>query len=95
MVRNLVICGLAYDARGTGGTGSIPRPFLNSWQGRELIAALCAVFIRCIANGRYDMAIKKALQAAGGVGFVYPVCSAPAYVSGKAYTVGQNVSYKG
>lgn len=41
------------------------------------------------------MAIKKTLEAAGGVGFTYPACSAPAYVSGQTYTAGQNVSYHG
>lgn len=47
------------------------------------------------ANGRYDLGIKQALSAAGGTGFVYPTCSAPAYASGNAYTQGSQVSYDG
>ncbi|KAF9648538.1 class III chitinase [Thelephora ganbajun] len=46
-------------------------------------------------NGRYDLGIKNALKAAGGTGFTYPTCSAPAYVSGQPYTAGQQVSYNG
>lgn len=48
-----------------------------------------------LANGRYDLGIKQALSAAGGTGFVYPTCSAPAYASGNAYTQGSQVSYDG
>lgn len=47
------------------------------------------------ANDRYDVAIKSALTAAGGTGFTYPSCSAPAYVSGIGYTGGSQVSYGG
>ncbi|KAF8649744.1 hypothetical protein AX16_005514 [Volvariella volvacea WC 439] len=46
-------------------------------------------------NGRYDRAIKNALSAAGGTGFTYPACSAPAYSSGTSYTQGSRVSYGG
>lgn len=35
------------------------------------------------------------MVAAGGTGFTYPKCSAPAYTSGNAYTQGQQVSYNG
>ncbi|KAI0341213.1 class III chitinase [Trametopsis cervina] len=46
-------------------------------------------------NARYDLAIKNSLVAAGGTGFTYPACNAPAYVSGSAYTAGSQVSYGG
>ena len=46
-------------------------------------------------NNRYDSAIKEALVAAGGTGFTYPSCSAPAFVSGTSYTGGSQVSYNG
>ncbi|KZV77579.1 carbohydrate-binding module family 5 protein [Peniophora sp. CONT] len=46
-------------------------------------------------NGRYDLAIKNALVAAGGTGFTYPACSAPAFASGTSYTGGSQVSYNG
>ncbi|KAJ2928915.1 hypothetical protein H1R20_g8190, partial [Candolleomyces eurysporus] len=47
------------------------------------------------ANNRYDRAIKNALVAAGGIGFTYPACSAPAYASGNGYSAGSQVSYGG
>ncbi|KAJ3556869.1 hypothetical protein NM688_g1787 [Phlebia brevispora] len=47
------------------------------------------------ANSRYDLAIKNALQAAGGTGFTFPTCTAPAFVSNTAYTEGDTVSYGG
>ena len=47
------------------------------------------------ANGRYDLAIKGALRAAGKSGFKIPVCLAPAHVSGQVYIAGQQVSYNG
>ncbi|EAU93428.2 class III chitinase [Coprinopsis cinerea okayama7 len=47
------------------------------------------------ANNRFDKAIKDALAAAGGSGFAYPPCSAPAYVSGTGYQSGAQVSYGG
>ncbi|KDQ54773.1 carbohydrate-binding module family 5 protein [Jaapia argillacea MUCL 33604] len=47
------------------------------------------------ANGRYDLAIKTTLVAAGGTGFTYPACSAPAFVAGDDYTGGSQVSYDG
>jgi len=47
------------------------------------------------ANNRYDKAIKSALAAAGGTGFNYPTCSAPAYSSGTNYPAGSQVSYGG
>jgi len=46
-------------------------------------------------NDRYDLAIKKALVAAGSTGFTFPPCSAPAFVQGNAYTGGETVSYGG
>jgi len=61
----------------------------------ELTVALRSVFIWGVANGRYDMGIKKALQEAGGVGFRYPACSADAYVPRQAYIGHQRVSYDG
>ncbi|TEB39358.1 class III chitinase [Coprinellus micaceus] len=47
------------------------------------------------ANNRFDKAVKNALVAAGGTGFSYPACSAPAYASGRQYTGGSQVSYGG
>ncbi|KAF9452543.1 carbohydrate-binding module family 5 protein [Macrolepiota fuliginosa MF-IS2] len=47
------------------------------------------------ANGRYDKTIKNALVAAGGTGFTFPACSAPAWVSGNAYNGGSQVSSGG
>ncbi|KAF9056654.1 glycoside hydrolase superfamily [Panaeolus papilionaceus] len=47
------------------------------------------------ANNRYDLAIKNALVAAGGTGFSYPACSAPAFVAGSNYAGGSLVSYGG
>ncbi|EPQ60976.1 glycoside hydrolase family 18 protein [Gloeophyllum trabeum ATCC 11539] len=47
------------------------------------------------ANNRYDLAIKTALQNAGGTGFTYPACTAPAYVPGTGYSGGSNVTYQG
>ncbi|KAH7098575.1 glycoside hydrolase [Auriculariales sp. MPI-PUGE-AT-0066] len=46
-------------------------------------------------NARFDSAIKNSLTAAGGTGFTYPACSAPAYVSGTSYTQGSQVTYDG
>ncbi|KAI0724269.1 class III chitinase [Cerioporus squamosus] len=46
-------------------------------------------------NNRYDLAAKNALVAAGGTGFTYPACSAPAYSSGTAYTAASQVTYSG
>ncbi|PFH49204.1 carbohydrate-binding module family 5 protein [Amanita thiersii Skay4041] len=45
------------------------------------------------ANNRYDKAIKDALVAAGGTGFTFPSCSAPAWVSGQAYTQGSKAKW--
>jgi chitinase len=56
---------------------------------------LCFVPYFFLANGRYDLAIKNALSAAGGTGFSFPACSAPAYVAGSQYTGGSQVSYGG
>ncbi|KLO20503.1 glycoside hydrolase [Schizopora paradoxa] len=47
------------------------------------------------ANDRYDVAIKNALSAAGGTGFTFPACSAPAFVSGTNYPGGSQVSFDG
>ncbi|EIN13628.1 glycoside hydrolase family 18 protein, partial [Punctularia strigosozonata HHB-11173 SS5] len=47
------------------------------------------------ANSRYDAAIKSALTAAGGTGFTFPACSAPAFVSGTNYQGGSQVSFNG
>ncbi|KAH8835437.1 class III chitinase [Flagelloscypha sp. PMI_526] len=46
-------------------------------------------------NNRYEKAIKTALAAAGGTGFTYPACSAPAYSAGTGYTGGSQVTYNG
>ncbi|KAF7306627.1 Glycoside hydrolase family 18 protein [Mycena indigotica] len=46
-------------------------------------------------NGRFDLAIKNALVAAGGTGFTFPACSAPAYSTSGTYTAGTQVSYQG
>ncbi|KDR84819.1 hypothetical protein GALMADRAFT_293254 [Galerina marginata CBS 339.88] len=47
------------------------------------------------ANSRYDLAIKNALTAAGGTGFTFPACTAPAYVAGTTYAGGSQVSFGG
>ena len=47
------------------------------------------------ANDRYDVSIKSSLTAAGGTGFVFPPCSAPAFQSGVGYSGGSQVSYGG
>jgi hypothetical protein len=47
------------------------------------------------ANGRYDAAMKAALTAAGGTGFTYPACTAPAFSAGSSYSAGQQVTYNG
>jgi len=47
------------------------------------------------ANGRYDLAIKNSLVAAGGTGFTFPACSAPAWSAGSSYTGGSKVSLNG
>ncbi|KAK7694334.1 hypothetical protein QCA50_001517 [Cerrena zonata] len=47
------------------------------------------------ANDRYDLAVKNALTAAGGTGFTFPACSAPAFVSGTNYQGGSQVSFGG
>ncbi|KAJ7655161.1 glycoside hydrolase family 18 protein [Mycena polygramma] len=47
------------------------------------------------ANNRFDLAIKNALVAAGGTGFTFPACSAPAFSSTGTYTGGSQVSYQG
>ncbi|KAL5535223.1 CHT2_2 [Sanghuangporus sanghuang] len=50
---------------------------------------------QAVANDRFDVAIKNALTAAGGTGFTFPPCSAPAFVSGTSYTGGSQVSFDG
>ncbi|KAK0465287.1 glycoside hydrolase family 18 protein [Desarmillaria tabescens] len=47
------------------------------------------------ANDRYDLTIKGALAAAGGVGFTYPACSATNYSAGSVYIASSTVSYNG
>ncbi|KAF5375105.1 hypothetical protein D9758_000069 [Tetrapyrgos nigripes] len=47
------------------------------------------------ANNRYDLAIKTAMRAAGGTGFTFPACSAPAFVPGNNYPGGSTVSFGG
>ncbi|KAF5311764.1 hypothetical protein D9619_003380 [Psilocybe cf. subviscida] len=47
------------------------------------------------ANNRYDLATKNALSAAGGTGFTFPACSAPAFSAGTTYSGGAQVSYGG
>ncbi|PBL00884.1 class III chitinase [Armillaria gallica] len=47
------------------------------------------------ANDRYDLTIKGALAAAGGVGFTYPPCSAINYSAGSVYIASSTVSYNG
>ncbi|KAJ7293237.1 class III chitinase [Mycena rebaudengoi] len=46
-------------------------------------------------NGRFDLAIKNALVAAGGTGFTFPACSAPAYSTTGTYVGGSKVSFQG
>ncbi|KIM48366.1 carbohydrate-binding module family 5 protein [Hebeloma cylindrosporum] len=47
------------------------------------------------ANNRYDSAIKNSLVAAGGTGFTFPACTAPAFVPGTNYPAGSRVSFGG
>lgn len=47
------------------------------------------------ANNRYDLVIKNALSAAGGTGFTFPSCSAPAFAAGTNYPGGSKVSFGG
>ncbi|KAK7058309.1 Chitinase 2 [Paramarasmius palmivorus] len=47
------------------------------------------------ANGRYDLSIKNALVAAGGTGFTFPSCSAPAWAAGNNYPGNSQVSFGG
>jgi len=63
----------------------------------KLILAIGFCFYNRVSlvNGRYDLGVKNALKAAGGVGFEYPACSAYAYVPGQAYTGGQRVTCDG
>ncbi|CAL1696369.1 unnamed protein product [Somion occarium] len=50
---------------------------------------------QAFANSRYDLAVKNALSAAGGTGFTFPACSAPAFMSGTNYQGGSKVSFGG
>ncbi|RCI02166.1 Chitinase 1 [Rhizopus stolonifer] len=47
-------------------------------------------------NGRIDAAVKNALQSGKRCdgGFDYPLCTAPAWASGKGYSAGDTVTYK-
>lgn len=61
-----------------------------------LLEKLRTEHVCLLVNNRYDLAIKNALVAAGGTGFTYPSCSAPAFVSGtNGYAGGSQVSYQG
>ncbi|KAI0639124.1 class III chitinase [Trametes polyzona] len=46
-------------------------------------------------NNRYDAAAKKALVAAGGTGFTFPACTAPAFVAGNNYPGSSQVTFNG
>ncbi|KAF8213430.1 glycoside hydrolase family 18 protein [Mycena galopus ATCC 62051] len=46
-------------------------------------------------NDRYDLAIKKALVAAGGTGFTFPACSAATWTTTGVYMGGATVTYEG
>jgi len=50
---------------------------------------------QAFANNRFDLAIKNALVAAGGTGFTFPTCSAPAYSTTGTYVGGSQVSFQG
>ncbi|KAL0950816.1 hypothetical protein HGRIS_007580 [Hohenbuehelia grisea] len=50
---------------------------------------------QAFANSRYDLAMKNALVAAGGTGFSFPSCSAPAFVAGTNYPGNSKVSFGG
>ncbi|THV06084.1 glycoside hydrolase family 18 protein [Dendrothele bispora CBS 962.96] len=50
---------------------------------------------QAVANDNYDESIKSALTAAGGTGFEFPPCSAPAFVAGTNYPGGSIVSFEG
>jgi hypothetical protein len=67
---------------------------------RHMVSIYLEIYVlrltnRSPANGRYDQAIKNAMVAAGGTGFPFPACSAPAWVSGTAYTANQKASFGG
>ncbi|KAI3622797.1 glycoside hydrolase family 18 protein [Moniliophthora roreri] len=47
------------------------------------------------ANSRYDLAIKNALVAAGGTGFTFPSCTAPAWTAGNNYPGNSEVTFGG
>jgi chitinase len=46
-------------------------------------------------NARFDTSVKNSLVAAGGTGFTYPACTAPAYATGGNYPAGSQVTYNG
>ncbi|KAI0067746.1 glycoside hydrolase [Artomyces pyxidatus] len=46
-------------------------------------------------NSRYDLGIKNAISAAGGTGFTFPACTAPAFQAGSSYSGGAQVSSGG
>ncbi|KAH7923986.1 glycoside hydrolase family 18 protein [Leucogyrophana mollusca] len=83
------------------GTGYLPIGNLSSIavQMRQSFPSFGGVMLwdasQAYANDRYDLAIKDALVAAGGTGFTYPACTAPAYVAGQDYTGDSQVSYNG
>ncbi|KIJ04741.1 chitinase [Paxillus involutus ATCC 200175] len=83
------------------GTGYLPIGNLSSIavQMRKSFPSFGGVMLwdasQAYANNRYDLMIKNALVATGSTGFIYPPCSAPAFVSGQAYTGGSQVSYGG
>lgn len=67
------------------------RPTVRTSSGMSTIR----LFISVPVNNRFDLAAKNALVAAGGTGFTYPACSAPAYSAGSAYTAASQVTYNG
>lgn len=61
----------------------------------RIFAGLLNAMHSHLANSRYDLAVKNALSAAGGTGFTFPACSAPAFMSGTNYQGGSKVSFGG
>ncbi|PPQ66111.1 hypothetical protein CVT26_010912 [Gymnopilus dilepis] len=83
------------------GSGYVPIGTLSSIavQMRKSFPSFGGVMLwdesQAYANNRFDLAIKNALSAAGGTGFTYPACTAPAWVAGTSYTAGSQVSFGG
>ncbi|KAA1468537.1 class III chitinase [Dentipellis sp. KUC8613] len=92
---------LGSPASSTAGGGWQPISTLSSiaTQMRKSFPSFGGVMLwdasQAYVNGRYDLGIKNALQAAGGTGFTFPQCTATTWKSGTSYTGGSQVTYQG